>query len=206
MTLNDFIAEGRALERQCWILSPAEQGPGNAVWHVPSDGQRRRWLTVDASFYQNVGSRYISIVGDCSGGGVVERLDRLPEPRRGDIDLVATETSILPPIDAVFAFGSDHIGSWLAKNNWKRAWGYNSNFPAEALAEGYQRAYQACHPLYGSPNIFAMIGGWHFPFPDDDWSELASDELLLTTLRDAEPWMEAWRRKDGSLRVIERIT
>ena len=206
MTLDDLIAEGRALERRCWFLSAKDQGTAVAVWHSASSGRRRRWLTVDTTFYPNIGSRYVSIISNSAGGGVVECLDQLPEASAGDVSLFASEASVLPPIDAVFAFGSERVGSWLAENKWERSWGYNSNFSGSALAEAYERAYQADHPMYGSSDVFAMVGGWHFSFPDGDWNELVADDLMLMTFRDAEPWVEAWRRQDGRFDVIERIT
>lgn len=206
MTLEDLIAEGRALERRSWFLTTNEQRTPVAVWHSSAPGRSRRWLTVDASFFPNIGSRYVSIISNFSGGGVVECIDQMPEASAGDVNLVATEASVLPPIDALFAFGSAHLGSWLGENKWERSWGYNSNFPGRTLVEGYEREYQAFHPLYGSSDVFAMIGGWHFPFPDDDWNELVGDELMLMTVRDAEPWVEAWRGKQGGFRVIERVT
>lgn len=206
MTLEDLVAEGRALERRCWFLTANRQGTPVAVWHSSTPPGTRRWLTVDAAFFANIGSRYVSIISHSSGDGVVECIDQLPQASAEDLSLVATEASVLPPIDAVFALGSDRVGSWLDENKWERSWGYNSNFPGRAVVEGYEREYQAQHPLYASSDIFAMIGGWHFPFPDGDWNELVSDELMVMTIRGAEPWVEAWRSKQGGFRVIERIT
>lgn len=206
MTLDDLIAEGRALERPCWFLQAGGEGAPVAVWHEATKTSIRRWLTVDAAFYCNVGCRFISVISDHSGGGVVECLDSLPVPASGDLALFAIQAVVLPPIDAVFALGSEKVGSWLAKHGWERDWGYNPNFADRGLVEQYQRAFQSEHPLYLSSGVFAMIGGWHFPFPDDDWEALKDDELLLMTFQDAEPWVEAWRAKDEGFKVIERIT
>ncbi|MGE0045614.1 MAG: hypothetical protein AB7T08_07635 [Hyphomonadaceae bacterium] len=206
MTLQDLIAEGRALERPCWFLSTDGRGKPVGVWHSSSKGETRRWLTVEASLFAGIGSRYISVLSKSSDGGAVELLDHLPESNGGEIDLVVREASVLPPIDAVFALGSDSVGSWLADNQWQRDWGYNSNFSASDLVQQYERIFQSEYPLYLSSNVVAMIGGWHFPFPDDDWRDLIADELLLMTLKDAEPWVEAWRARDGSFKVVERIT
>ena len=82
-----------------------------------------------------------------------------------------TRLTVLPPIDAVFLRGSDDsVGEWLQTNDWRRGWGYNSNFKDKHIAEAYQKTFTSEHPVYNESDIYAMPGGWHFPFPD---SELA---------------------------------
>ena len=51
-----------------------------------------------------------------------------------------------------------------------------------------------------------LLGGWHFPMADDDWHELIDEQLIAFTIRDSEPWVEAWRMRAGQFRVIQRIT
>jgi hypothetical protein len=53
---------------------------------------------------------------------------------------------------------------------------------------------------------YATLGGWHFPWPDDDWRDLVDNTLLVQTYMDSEPWIEVWQEPSGELKVIERIT
>ena len=161
MTFDELLLEGRALERPCWFLLSDEDGQPVGVWHPASTSAAHRWLTVDMDGYADVSGRYISVVSSPSGGGTIEFLDQLPKWSSGDVKLVARAASVLPPIDAVFAFGSDAVGSWLAENRWERGWGYNSNFPDREPVEQYERAYQSEHPLYRRAKAVAMLGGWH---------------------------------------------
>ena len=43
-------------------------------------------------------------------------------------------------------------------------------------------------------------------FQKNDVLTRLDDQLLVFTLRDSEPWVEAWRTKTGQFRVIQRIT
>lgn len=80
--------------------------------------------------------------------------------------------------------------------------------PPDALSaeddDGYMRLWQSNCPLYTAEAV-AVLGGWHFPWPDGDWEELRTQTLLLWTIEDSEPWVEVWL--DGQMiRVEERIT
>jgi hypothetical protein len=44
------------------------------------------------------------------------------------------------------------------------------------------------------------------PMADDDWHDLLDEQLMVFTIRDSEPWVEAWRTRTGQFRVIQRIT
>lgn len=205
MDLATLIDEGPAAERPSWLLRASEDKTTSAIWHAPTPEKNRRWITIDATFFPMVESSYISVLSDGSGSGAIECLNAMPELRAGDVRLAATKAPILPPIDAVFVYGSERVGSWLAQNGWQRDFPYNPNFADSALVEQYERIHRSEHPFY-SDNTYAMIGGWHTPFPEGDWSELLDEELLVTTFRDAEPWLEAWRDNTGRLRVIERVS
>jgi hypothetical protein len=41
---------------------------------------------------------------------------------------------------------------------------------------------------------------------DDDWHDLLDERLMVFTIRDSEPWVEAWRTRAGQFSVIQRIT
>jgi hypothetical protein len=206
MTLEDLIVEGRAIARRCVFLRSEEKGSRVGTWHEATEPRHRRWLTVDAAFMSLSDCRYVSVLSDHSGRGWIERLAALPEASTRDVPLFASDATVLPPLDAIFARGSERVGSWLSENGWPRDCPYNPNFPDRAPAQEYERAFQAEHPLYSSAGVFAVIGGWHFPFPDDDWHDLIDNDLLLMTFADAEPWIEVWRDKTGQIKVIERVT
>ncbi len=40
----------------------------------------------------------------------------------------------------------------------------------------------------------------------DDWHDLLDEKLILLTVRDSEPWVEAWLTGTGQFKVIQRIT
>ena len=60
--------------------------------------------------------------------------------------------------------------------------------------------------MFFKSDIHAVLGGWHVPMPDTDWHDLLDDQLMVFTLRNSEPWVEAWRKREGAFRVIQRIT
>jgi hypothetical protein len=80
--------------------------------------------------------------------------------------------------------------------------------PPDALPDGdteeYMRLWQSSCPLY-TGEAAAVLGGWHFPWPDGDWEELREHRLLVWTFDEAEPWVEVWRWPAG-YRVLQRIT
>jgi hypothetical protein len=80
--------------------------------------------------------------------------------------------------------------------------------PPDALPGGdtdeYMRFWQSNCPLY-TGEAAAVLGGWHFPWPDGDWEELRQKPLLVWTLDDSEPWVEVWG-VPGGFRVMQRIT
>jgi hypothetical protein len=211
MTAEQLIAEGRKLEKPCVFLRPQGSGPVAAIWHdneVDSNGLRC-WLTVDARHIAGLPASvtgFISVFTDedsCEGGRIEVTSSR---PKRTGIELYAHPVSVLPPIDAVFLRGGDPVGEWLRSNGWERDWGYNGNFKDKQVAGAYQKVFTSEYPMYIESDIYAMLGGWHLPFPDGDWTELLDEHLMMMTFHDSEPWVEAWRMKSGQFKVIQRIT
>lgn len=123
---------------------------------------------------------------------------------RGDTPLHAVAARALPPTEALFRLASPRVEAWLRNIPWKPEWGYNSNM-GEAAVEEYERVFQKQHPLYTGA-AYAIVGGWHFPWPDGDWTERPAESLILTTVRGPEPWLEMWRAEGGKLAVIARVT
>jgi hypothetical protein len=214
MTPQLLIAEGQRLVRPCLFLCPDGAGPVAAIWHERNQAAIeatgfRCWITVDARFIPGIPkeiSGFLSVLTDerdCEGGRV-ELQPVLPE--RPGIELHAIEERVLPPIEAIFVQGSDAVKEWLAANKWPRNERYNDNFPDRSIVEQYEQEWYKQYPLYRQDEIYAMLGGWHCPWADDDWYELMDEQLMVYTLQDSEPWVEAWRLHDGQFKVIQRIT
>jgi hypothetical protein len=214
MTFEQLLDEGRQLQRPCIFLRPSGSGPIAGIWYerdkteIASTGYRC-WLTVDARFipgWSTPGPAYISVFTDekrCVGG----RLEVATEwPEKLGTILYAHEQAVLPPIDAVFARGSEAVGEWLDQLGWERNVPYNDNFRESGLVREYERIWWDEFPLYSKSDIYAVLGGWHWPSPDDDWHSLIGHQLLILTLRDSEPWVEAWRDTSGEFKIIRRIT
>ena len=125
------------------------------------------------------------------------------QPVTSSAPLFAEPYMSLPPVDAVFLFGSERIEQFLLENNWSRTVPFNANFRGSAAHE-YERLWQGNCPLYRR-DLTAVLGGWNVPWPDGDFEDLAASELLVWTLEEAEPWVEAFR-SNGSFRVFQRIT
>jgi hypothetical protein len=207
MTFEELIAEGRKLERPCLLLRPHGEGPVVAVWHernrdeIASTGHRA-WLTVDARHVPGLPvsvAGYLTIFIDqerCQGGRVEQSASW---PKRAGTPLYAHAASVLPPIDAVFARGSQAVADWLASHG-------NENFPGATAVEKYEDLWMKEFPLYTSDDIYAVLGGWHMAWPEGDWHDFIDGQLMVFTLRDSEPWVEAWHMASGEFRVVQRIT
>jgi hypothetical protein len=214
MTSAQLIEEGRKLQRPCSFLRPQGTGPVAAVWYERDDEEiestgHHCWLTFDARHVPGSSpsvTGYISVFTNekkCEGG----RVEVTPSwPKRGRTELYAHTASVLPPIDAVFSRGSEAVGEWIRSHGWQRDWRYNNNFKGRDVVREYERVWQQEFPIYFESDIYAILGGWHFPMADDDWHELLDQQLMVFTLRDSEPWIEAWRTRAGQFRVIQRIT
>ncbi|REK21201.1 MAG: hypothetical protein DWQ45_22630 [Planctomycetota bacterium] len=214
MTSEQLIAEGRELQRPSMFLRPQGRGPVAAVWHERDEGQIERtghhcWITVDSRHVCGLStsvSGYLRIFTDeekCEGG----RVEVVPSwPDCAGTKLYAHPASVLPPIDAVFARGSDAVGDWIRSHGWERTERYNDNFNDADIVREYERVWLDEFPLYNESDVYAVLGGWHWPCADDDWHHLIDETLMVLTVRDSEPWVEAWRTRAGRFKVIQRIT
>jgi hypothetical protein len=212
MTSDQLIAEGRRLERPSVLLRATGNGPVVAFWHEPDDdeiestGLRRR-ITVEATAIPNRPSDLQGLVSILTDEkelefGTVEILSSVPKYA---VELRAYPESVLPPVDAVFARGSEVVGDWLTANRWRRDIRYNDNFPDRHVVEAYEKVWFREYPIYRE-DVYAALGGWHWPCADDDWHDLIDGQLLVMTVRDSEPWVEGWRFRTGKFKVIQRIT
>ena len=199
--------------RPSLFLRPQGSGPIAAIWYdydeaeVDSTGHRL-WLTVDARFVSNVPATtgYLSIFTNeekCQGGRVEVTASA---PERAGVVLYAHAVPVLPPIEAVFARGSIDVEKWMRAHGWDRNERYNHNFKGRDVVQPYERIWMKEFPLYAGKDVYAALGGWHWPGPDDDWHHLIDERLIVTTFRDSEPWVEAWYTQREGFRVIQRIT
>ncbi len=214
VTTEQLIEEGRRLQRPCFFLRPRGDGPVAGIWYESNEHEiestgHRCWLCVDARRVPGLPSSisgYISIFTNeetCEGGRI-EISSSWPD--RPGLNLYAHTAAVLPPIDAVFALGSEVVGEWIDAYGWDRAERYNDNFGGADIVRGYERVWRNECPVYFKSDIYAVLGGWHFPMADDDWHELLSEQLMVSTIHDSEPWVEAWRTQSDKFRIIQRIT
>jgi hypothetical protein len=212
MTPEELIAEGRQVQRDCVFLTPSGEGEAAATWHreatnIPPEPGFQPWLSIDTRFVPGLDSkdaRFLTVfTSDEELTGRIDIVATLPAGR----PLYARPANVLPPIEAVFALGSDRVGEWLLENDWARDTRYNPNFADAAIVERYDQQWFKEYPVYANdPDIYAMLGGWHFPNADDDWHDLVPQRLIALTLKDSEPWVEAWQAPGGELHAIQRIT
>lgn len=195
MNLHDLLDEARRLARTAWLV--AETRTATAV----PLGWRTSGPSGPTGYLLDRGDHRISIGG--SGGepsvSTAPIAGRLPpgEP------LFGTRFLSMPPLEAIFVRGSEALGAWLRSSGWDPSWGYNDNFPDPAASD-YESWWQDHHQFYQGEGI-AILGGWHFAWPDDDWLELVDHELVMWTLGE-EPWLEVWALPEGGYRAIERCT
>lgn len=112
-----------------------------------------------------------------------------------------------PWVDAIFRFGSPAIQEWLADCDWEPERPFDGNFRDSNIVANYEENLRGRDPYFGEmEQVCARLGGWHLPWPEDDWVELLDKKLVAMTYRDAEPWLEVWLDKERNFEVLERIT
>lgn len=211
LTFDELLEEARRLEKPCVFLRPVGSGPAAAVWQGTrgrSSEEFKAWLTVDGETipgFDSVRFPFIAVfTNENDRDGKVEIVSSLPI----GILLYAHQASLLPPIEAVIAFGSARLEPWLQSLNWTRDEVLRTGtLPGSPIVDEYVKHYEALHPVYSAnTDVYAILGGWHWPNYDDDWKALTREKLVLMTIRDCEPWVEAWLNSTGDLHVIQRIT
>ena len=211
MKLNQLVDEAKRLAKPSFWLLPTEDpeehaatwggygpalGPPSEIPHLVTTSLSPLQGTFKAGSCISVYNDTNELAGYCLAHDV-----RLP---LSGTSLAAHPRTSLPPLEALFLFGSKAIQDWLGENKWEPDWGYNSNFPDSAVAEAYEREYQGQHPLY-SESAPVVLGGWHFPWPAGDWYDLLEDRLILTTYWESEPWVEVWQQ-GSEFKVFNRLT
>jgi hypothetical protein len=187
METPELIAVAKRLARPCMLLKhtgPADRFAG--IWGGPAivsgpSEPLRHWLSINCSFIP-------------SGLG----------PANGVLSVFTNEDDCVSGVVAydpsakLFASAERPLFAHAAQ----------SYPPPNALPEEdyekYMPIWQSNCPLY-TEEAAAILGGWHFPWPDGDWEELRETPLLLWTFDESEPWVEVWGGPAG-FRVIQRIT
>ena len=217
MTGEQLLEEGQKIARPCVYLNDVGEGEIAALWGgagvVESpEGPYKHWLSLDCQFLPQNPANLTGCLSiytdeeDIEGGIVAPDANiSLPSAENGSIPLFGQKSLSLPPIDAVFQFGSAAVQDWLSSYGWKPDWGYNDNFKGRDIVAEYESAIQKVSPIYNA-STFAQLGGWNIPWPEDDWDELLDQILLVWTFKDAEPWVEVWLDNAQTMRVIQRIT
>ena len=110
----------------------------------------------------------------------------------GGIELVGTEDVALPPVEALEVYGNEEMRNLLHSPD------------QTALLDAYE---ERCPLHYADrEGIYAMLGGWHVLWPENDAYDDEPGRLVLWTFKDSEPWLEVWQRPSGQLEVVPRIT
>jgi hypothetical protein len=193
MNYQEFVAEGYRLAKKAVKLSFHGDGDPAGYWH----GGR-----LEGKPYISVkhGEVWLNVSLDDDSGGSVYLTDH---PIKSSHPLFAQEFESLPPIEGVFLRGNKAIGDFVIGNGWERTEPFNDNFPS-SIPSQYERLWQGNCPLYASGTV-AVMGGWHFPWPDGDWYERETRELVLWVLEGAEPWVEVFN-EEGQYIVKQRVT
>jgi hypothetical protein len=122
----------------------------------------------------------------------------------GKIALYSHNVDSYPPIEAVFMLGSPEIHAWLISIGWGVFPEFNDNFPAMEVVSDYYDFWQAQSPVYDN-EIIVTLGGWHFPWPDNDWAEKKAKQFVALINTGSEPWVEIWN-ENGKFIAQKRIT
>lgn len=221
MNSKQLIEEGRHLMRPCVHLKQSNKGaPLAALWggsgSTPlSDdiSPMRHWLSLDCrcmpeGFEDLTGclSVYVDTRGK-QGIVAVAHSMQLGLSHTTGLELFAHPGSSWPPIDAIFRFGSSPVKDWIAKCGWKPEWLYNSNFKDHHIVSAYEEHIREQNPFFREEeDVYAMLGGWHESWPENDWCDLLDKRLVVFTYQEAEPWVEVWVDRSQNFQVIQRVS
>ena len=226
MTTADLIAEGEAIMRPAFVLREQSNVQGaEAYWGgvlaapdgqaEPSGFSRRHVCTVSELLLTRLDVYYPRPLGplrlyevELHDGERSHRAERDPRLRfdalsfTDALPLSATLTPLFPPFAALCLHGSERIGRWLSERGFARHDYWRADTPASAE---YEEEWMRRSPFY-DPTVVAVVGGWHFLWPEDDFYVPPECRLLLLTQRNAEPWVEVWHGLAGGVFARERIT
>lgn len=198
LSVEQMVEEGRRLARPTWILRRTTVGSPAAIWRGESDAGAH-WITVA---WDEFGSPFgmqgsTSIVESDYLTFVVEHEQPGSHCVAAGTPLFAHLTRPLPP-PFVLEQESEAIQSWIASKDPAR----------QAKFDAYVEAFQTECPLYQQDeNVYAAVSSWPIEINKGEWSgRYRADSQLLLTFKDAEPWVELVRHRDGSLSARGIIT
>jgi hypothetical protein len=226
MTLDELIAEGESLVRPCFLLTGAPSGRLGGFWGGERQDKHnavppaavaleslRHIITIDQTLLGelNLPSAAPLSVFEIKlvDGNERYSVERNPLPLFEKISctgdpLYAVPAESFPPIEAVCLYGSARIGEWLRDLDLARHQ-YDCIFRLPVVQD-YMDADTRLAPFY-SGKADAIVGGWHMMWPEDDFFMPLEMRLVLTTIRDAEPYYEIWAAGAvNNLSVKARIT
>jgi hypothetical protein len=210
MTLDELIAEGEALSRSAWALGPEPTASGVVGYWGGERSDLPNAFPPEVQHY--TGRRHIVTLSegilpaevlrpgpvslfewtapDRTKGLRVEADYRLrfDDLRLSGDPLYATPVRDFPPFPAVCLYGSESVGRWLAELGLGRHdyWQVRNEIEDRYTAEWARRSQ------FHTGGWAAVVGGWHFVWPEDDFFMPPEMRLIALTLRDAEPWYEIW--------------
>jgi hypothetical protein len=226
MQLDDLIAEGESLIRPCFLLTVSPSARLGGFW----GGERRdkpnalppaatalrslrHIVTIDRTLLAELGLPSTAPLSLFEAkhvdGNESHRIERAPLPHFDEISctgqpLYAVRGESFPPIDAVCLYGSARVAEWLSGVDLARHRYFDTyHLP---IVKQYMDEFACRAPLY-SGKADVIVGGWHMTWPEDDFFIPLEMRLVLTTIRDAEPYFEVWVT-DGAVnnyRVKSRI-
>ncbi len=197
----DLVEEGWTLARPALRLSIAGDRyvgvwGGAGIVAPPPRGSWQHWITVGCSHLplnprglKGLISVYESDVDQKTRVVHDERM-RLPREPDGQ-KLFGTKSRCLPSIGVVLSKGSAEVRRWLRGQNIWSGDSEGARFEDQEPVDRYEAEFQANHPHY-LDDCDAMLGGWGIAYPDSKWRTLMKNRYLITTFRDAEPWLEVY--------------
>jgi hypothetical protein len=211
MNLQTLISEGERIAKPSLHLVEGSVGHPEGFWRGsrPQREGHQHWVTITYGRLQDLDvdlSRHFSVFLDSVGnpwlaGNETEAV--ASDTQFNGIPLVGIARKSFPPLEALCLYGSGVIEEWLKSVGLSRL--DAGDIYQMEIVEAYNQTYQARSPLY-STEVYAVLGGWHMLWPDDDTYDRGDDRLVLWTFKDAEPWIEVWLTGSGKLKAQSRIT
>ena len=123
----------------------------------------------------------------------VDRVDaHLADVRMsGGTALYGREVASFPPFEALCLYGGPSVEEWLLTLGFDRT-DYVAAMSTD-IGEAYQEESCRRSPNALTPVPYAVLGGWHLMWPEDDYYLPREMRLACATLRDAEPWVEVFQ-------------
>jgi hypothetical protein len=145
---------------------------------------------------------------DFKFAAVVDPTAKLLREHCDGVPLFGEEVDSLPSFDQLWVSDSALLDKVLRATGHTREDAESEYFRGSREIADYEREAHRLCPLYApkSEGLYAVLGGWHVLWPEDDSYDRDDSRLVLWTFHKSEPWVEVWSDNAGSLSVIPRIT